>query len=579
MHDLLIKGGTLVDGTGARSRPADVAIDGGRIAAIGLGLGEARETIDATGLIVTPGFIDPHTHYDGQATWDDKLEPAVWHGVSTVIMGNCGVGFAPVRPGAHGYLIDMMASVEDIPAASMEAAIPWNWRSYPDYLAAIAAKPRTIDVASMIPHAVLRAFVMGAERAADTPTDGELSEMALLVREGMRAGAVGLSTSRTILHTTGDGSILPGTFAGEDELVTLAAAVREGGGGTRGVLEVSPASTAFPEPTGYVEDVDLLIRVARRSGCAIVFSLLQSNHAPDDYRAILDRVERATAEGLLIYPEVGTRPISALMTFMGASNPFHSLPSYAPLREMGFAERVAALSDPVLRRRLIAEENPNRTGLELLFTDPELWSKTAPLRRPADYYSPLEHSVQAIADRQGVRPEAVAYDAMMENGGRGILMYAVCNWARRTRDTLHEMVTHPSTIVGLGDGGAHLSATVDVSQPTTFLADWVRDRGAADRYGMSLEAAIRKLTLDNAAAFGLTDRGVIAPGKRADVNVIDLARLGVEMPVMVYDLPLGGGRLDQRATGYVATLVAGEVVQRDGVLTGNLPGTLAPGGR
>jgi len=567
-----VAGGIVVDGTGASAQAADIALQDGRIAAVGRKLGDARQRIEAGGLLVTPGFIDIHTHYDAQVTWDERLEPAVWHGVSTVIMGNCGVGFAPARASDHAYLIDMMESVEDIPAPAMQSAMPWNWRSYPEYLAAVGAKARTIDVASMIPHGTLRAYVMGAQRATQKPSRAELAAMSDLVREAVAAGAVGLSTSRTILHTTGDGTILPGTFADEEELVALASAVQKGGGG---VLEVSPASTAFPEPTGYLEDVELLIRVARRSGCTIVFSLLQSNHAPDDYCEILKRIDKTTAEGLRIHPVVATRPVATLLTFMGKSNPFHSLASYGPLREMAFEDRIAALRDPALRQKLITEENPNRRGVELLFASAGFWSQTFPLRASTDYYTTAEGTVQAIAERTGQDPRAVAYDMMMENGGRGILMYAACNWARRTRDDLHAMVTHPATIVGLGDGGAHVSATVDVSQPTTFLADWARDAGPTHRHGISVEAAVRKLTHDNAEVFGLTDRGIIAPGKKADLNLIDLARLRVEMPVMVYDLPCGYGRLDQRAHGYAATIIGGQIIQREGSLTGTLPGRLA----
>lgn len=576
MHDLILTGGMIVDGTGAAQRHADVAIADGLIVAVGDNLGAALETIDARGLLVMPGFIDVHTHFDGQATWDDRMEPAVWHGITTAVMGNCGVGVAPVRPDGREHVIDMMATVEDIPPEPLRDAVPWTWSNYPDYLRSLDAQRRTIDLASMIPHALLRVYVMGPDRAKEEPTDTDLAEMARLVEAGMRAGAVGLSVSRTILHTTTDNQPLPGTFASENELVVLAQAVRRGGGDRYGVMEVSPASSAFPEPTDYVTDIELLIRVARRSACPVVFSLLQSNHAPDDYRLILDRVDVARAQGVRIHPEVGTRPLSSLMTLRGNFHPFYSLPSFSPLRDMPVDDRIAALRDPALRARLLAEENPHRKGLELLFDDPGFWSRTFPLRAPEDYYSGIDRVIQSIADAQGLDPRAVAFDALMENDGRGILMYAVANWARRTRDDLHAMVTHPASILGLGDGGAHLTATVDVSQPTTFLAGWVRD-ARPDGLGMTLEAAVKKLSLDNALAFGLSDRGSIAPGKRADINIVDLARLRVDMPVLVHDLPMGYGRLDQKAHGYVATIVAGQVIQREGVLTGSLPGRLAVG--
>jgi N-acyl-D-amino-acid deacylase len=577
MYDTIISGGTLVDGTGGPPRSCDVAVVRGKIAAIGRGLGVGRESIDARGLVVTPGFVDVHTHFDAQVTWDHRLEPAVWHGITTVVMGNCGVGFAPVRPEARDFAVQMMDSVEDIPSDVVDSAMVWNWEHFPEYLASIGRTPRTIDVAAMIPHANLRVYVMGPERATQTPSAVEIRAMADLTREAVRAGAVGVSTSRTILHTTKDGTVLPGTFASEQELIALAAAAREGGEGVRGLLEVVPAGCAFPEPTGYVDDVDLLIRVARRSDCPIVFSLLQSNHAPEEFLTILDRVDSARAEGVNIYPEVGTRPISTLLTLMGRSNPFYSLPSYAPLRDLSLERRYAALQDPELRTRLVREENPNRVGLELLFSAPDFWRRTFPLRTPQDYYTEQHSTVQAIADRTGISPKAVALDLLMEREGRGILMHATCNWARASRDDLHTMVVHPSSILGLGDGGAHISATVDVSQPTSFLADWVRDRGPGNRHGIALAAAVRKLTRDNAMCFGLTDRGVLAEGMKADVNVINLDELDVEMPTMVYDLPLGVGRLDQRARGYVATLVNGEVIQRGGNLTGRRPGRVWAG--
>lgn len=573
MLDLLIRGGTVVDGSGGEPRVADVGISGGRIASLGTDLGAARETIDATGMIVTPGFVDVHTHFDAQATWDDRMEPAVWHGVTTVIMGNCGVGYAPVRPEVRDYATSLMESVEDIPIDVVNAAMEWSWEQFPDYVSAIARKPHAINIATMVPHGNLRVYTMGVDRATGEPTADEIAAMADMVRDGIRAGAVGVSTSRTTLHTTPDGTWLPGTLASEDELVALAIAAREGGDGKRGVLEVVPAGCASPEPTDYVEDVELLIRVARRSKCPVVFSLMQANHKPDDYRAILDRVDAARAEGVAIFPEVSTRPISTLLTIMGRSNPFYSLPSYAPLRDLSTEERYAALaSDPALRERLVNEENPNRFGLELLFDDPEFWGRTYPLRGPKDYYTGEDGTIEAIARREGRHPKAIALDFLMENEGRGILMYSSVNWARRDREDLYRMFTHPATILGLGDGGAHLSATVDVSQPTSFLADWVRDRDGGPTRPVSLPDAVRMLSHNNAQCFGLDDRGRIAEGMRADINVIDLDRLGLDMPRMVYDFPLGFGRLDQRANGYVATIVNGEVVLREGELTANRPG-------
>jgi N-acyl-D-aspartate/D-glutamate deacylase len=574
--DLIITGGLVVDGTGAPARRADIGVRNGLIAAIGQGLGTGRERIDASGMIVTPGFIDVHTHFDAQVTWDDRVEPAVWHGVTTAVIGNCGVGFAPAKPESRAVLIDMMASVEDIPAESMNAALPWNWETYPEFLEVLDSKPRTINIASMITHSTLRTYVMG-ERRAENPTAAELQRMAELVREGMRAGAVGLSMSRTVLHTTGSGEVLPGTFAGKEELMALARAVREGSGGKRGILEVSPASTTAPEPVSLTDDVDMLISVSQQSGCPVVFSLLQSSHAPLEYETVLAHVAAANAAGARVYAEVATRPIVVMMSLEGGFHPFSSLPSFAAVRDLPLPERVAALRNPELRRRIVQDKDPNPTGLNLVFADPGFWSQVFPLRTPINYYPPYEDSFAAQAERRGVTPQEIAYDALLEDDGKALISYAVVNWARRSRADLHRMVTHPNALLGLGDGGAHLTSVVDVSQPTSFLAQWVRDEGPDHPYGMSLEAAVKKLTLDNAAAFGLSDRGLLAPGMRADINLIDLERLAVGKPRLVNDLPLGKPRFDQRATGYVATVVNGQVVVRNDELTSARPGRLARG--
>jgi N-acyl-D-aspartate/D-glutamate deacylase len=574
MHDIVITGGTVVDGSGVAPYQADVAVKDGRIAAIGVGLGGARERIDARGKLVTPGFVDIHTHFDAQATWDDRLEPAVWHGVTTVIIGNCGVGFAPVRPENRAALIDTMSNVEDIPAATMQAGIPFDWESYPEYLRAIDSKRRTIDVGSMMTHATLRLYVMGA-RVNETPTRADIAAMADLVREGMRAGAVGLSTSRTILHTSTDGTLLPGTFASEDELVELATAVREGGGGVHGVFQVVPPGAAVSEPTSMIDDVDMLIRVAQRSRCPTIFLLVQSNYAPHDYATILEHVSAAASQGVPIRPQVSSRPVGALLNFPGGFHPFAGLPSFAALRGLPHPEFIAKLRDPAVRARLLVEENPNPTGTALVFTDPNFWSRVFYVQRPFNYYPRLEDSLQSNADKLGVNPRELAYDALLADEGRGFILWTAVNWAERDRRDIHKMVSYPSSLIGLSDAGAHLTSVVDASQTTTVLTDWVRDTGPKHPHGLSLEAAVKKLTLDNAKAFGLNDRGIIATGARADINVIDLERLRVEPPVMVHDLPLGAMRLDQRAQGYVATIVAGEVTQRDGVITAARPGRLA----
>ena len=573
-HDLIISGGTIIDGTGSAGFVADIAVRNGKISAVGQNLGTAREHVDARGLLVTPGFVDVHTHYDGQVMWDSKLAPIVWHGVSTAVIGNCGVGFAPARPEGRDYLVNLMSSVEDIPADSLAAGIGWSWESYPEYLDAVAAKRRTIDIGSMITHCSLRAYVMG-ERAHDEPTAAEIAAMSELVREAVQAGALGLSTSRTILHTTIEGRTVPGTDASEAELIALARAVREGGGGVRGVLEVSPPGVAFAEPVDLLDAVDMLVRVARESKCPVVFSMLQSNHKPQDYIAVLDRVSAATKDGVAIHPEVSTRPIATLISFQSLFNPFANLPAFAPLKKMAFEQRIAALRDPVMRQRLVSETNPSPTGLDLVFTSAGFWSQVFITGSPFNYYPAAKDSVQAHADKAGVDPRETAYDAMLEHDGRAFLMYATCNWANLDRKPLHAMVTHPAAVIGLGDGGAHVTVAGDFSQPTTLLINWVRDADASCQ--LTLEQAIHKLSLANARIFGLHDRGALTSGLKADINLIDLAGLSIGDPVMENDLPLGKPRLDQRAQGYVATYVGGVRIQENGQLTGKLPGTVARG--
>jgi len=573
MYDLVISGGTIIDGSGSPRFVADIAVKDGYIAAVGKNIGTGKKTIDAEGLMVTPGFIDVHTHYDGHVIWDSTLSPTVWHGISTVVMGNCGVGFAPARSVDRDYLMDMMATVEDIPKESLEEGLTWEWETYPQYLQSIASRSHTVDIASMIPHAPVRTYVMG-KNASQTPSTEELGRMCQIVREGIKAGAVGLSTSRTILHTTSDGVPIPGTHADEKELTALARAVREGGDGVRGLLEVSPAGITFPEPEGLLEGIQMLIRVAREARCPVVFSLVQSTFSPHDYRDVLDLIEQAQLDGVSIYAEVGTRPIAALLGFQGTFNPFARCPSYAPLLGMSLDQRIAALRDPDLRERILREEDPDPSGIALVFTADGFWDDVYPMGETLNYYPHPDDSIQKMADQSGRDPKAIAYDAMLENDGYAFLMYMISNWGSRSRKPLLDMVNSPASIIGLADGGAHSTAVVDSSQTTTFLMGWVEETNIGDTDALSLETAIHKLTLRNAEIFGLNDRGAIRSGLKADINLIDLNSLGVAHPVMLNDLPLDRPRLDQRATGYVASIVNGKVIQENGELTGEKPGRL-----
>ena len=580
MHDLVIRSGLVVDGTGDTPRRTDIAITDGCIAAVGDDLGPSRETIDAGGLLVTPGFVDVHTHLDGQVIWDSVLAPLVWHGVTTAIVGNCGVGFAPARPKDYDYLIDLMAAVEDIPAESLQAGLSWDWESFPDYMEAVDRGRRTLDIAAMITHGAVRRYVMGA-RANEKPTAEELAQMCAIVRQAVAAGAVGLSTSRTMLHTSSDGAPLPGTYADEDELVALACAVREAGG-DRGVLEVSPAGTTVPEPTSLLEDVEMLIRIARASGCRVIFSMLQSNFEPAAYTTILARVEQAHAQGVPIHPEVGSRPVATLLGLQGHFNPFSSLPAYAEIASLRSADRIARLAEPAMRARILDEWRAGSADSGLgwihpVFASTGFWNDVFPMGVPLNYYPGAGESIRSLADQVGGDPAAIAYDAMMADEGKGFLIFTVVNWADRNRDALRSMIHHPGSIMGLGDAGAHVMAVADASGPTTFLAGWVRDADPGQGYHLSIERAVQKLTSEPAEMFGLRDRGAIRPGLRADLNLIDLAALHAETPELVNDLPLGHSRLDQKARGYVATLVAGIVTQRNGVLTGDHPGRFARG--
>jgi N-acyl-D-amino-acid deacylase len=571
MHDLLIRNGTVVDGTGGPVQQADIAILDGRIAAIGKDLGTSRETIDAAGMLVTPGFIDIHAHYDAQVLWDDRMEPSIWHGTTTAVMGNCGVGFAPALPRTHDLLIDLMAHVEDIPANVLAAALKWNWETFPEYLDLVDSKPRTIDVGSMLTMASLRSYVMGA-RAHEAATKDDIERMAEITREAMRAGALGLSVSRTILHADGAGNNPPGTHSTEAELTTLARAMRETG---RGVLEVSPSGIAFPEPETISADADWLLRIAETTGCPVTFLLTQSHFAPDEYRAVLERCVAARRRGVPIYPQVNTRPTGNLLSFQADNHPFRKLPSFQPLLSLPHAERIARLRDPVLRARILSEHDEDPKGIDQLFADPSIWDSTYEMGNPLNYFPRDDTNIAKMAQRAGVDPRALAYDKLLENDGNAFLVYVVSNWAGQNDAALFEMMSSETSVLGLNDSGAHLTAVCDASQPITLLTTFVRDRDAADPRRMTIEAAVKKLTLDNAALFGLHDRGALQRGLRADINIIDLDALAYGMPMLVYDMPDNMPRLDQRAVGYEALIVNGQVVTRHGELTNARPGRVA----
>jgi N-acyl-D-aspartate/D-glutamate deacylase len=574
VHDLVIRGGTVVDGTGAPSRIADVAVDGGRITAVGDVRESGRETIDARGLLVTPGFVDIHTHYDAQATWDAHLAPTCWHGVTTVVVGNCGVGFAPARRQDREWLIGLMEGVEDIPGAALSAGIRWEWETFPEYLDALGRMPRALDVGAQVPHGAVRAYVMGERGATNEPaTADDIAAMERVVREALECGALGFSTSRTIGHRGVDGRPVPGTFAGEDELFGIGRALATVG---RGVFEVAEAGTGgrtSGDPDGAAEaEVAWMARLSAAIGRPVSFLVMQYDDDPDAWRRLLALAEQATEEGANLVPQVAARPFGMLAGHQSRVNPFADRPTYRSLATLPFDERIARLRDPEMRRRILAERPVGAPvpGTLSALLGPSMYPRLFPLGDPPDYEPEADASVAAIATREGREPEAVLYDLMLRHDGRELLAYPVLNYAACNADALHEMILHPRSVLGLGDGGAHCGIVCDASMTTFMLTHWARDRRRGPR--IALETAVRALTRDPAALYGLDDRGVLRPGMKADLNVIDFERLRLRLPEMAFDLPAGARRLLQRAEGYVATIVSGEAVMRDGSPTDALPG-------
>lgn len=564
-YDLVVRGGTIADGSGGATYEADVAVKDGRIAAVGKVAGSGAEEIDAKGLLVTPGFVDIHTHYDGQATWDERMQPSSWHGVTTVVMGNCGVGFAPVRPEDHDRLIRLMEGVEDIPFPVLTEGLPWNWESFPDYLDALSARRFDIDMCAQLPHAALRVFVMGERGANREPaTEADIHAMAAIAKRAVEAGAIGFSTSRTLNHRTSDGDPTPTLTAGEDELMGIAmglAAAR------KGVLQV------VSDFTSPVEEFAMLRRLVEKSGRPLSFSLAQGDRGPEGWRFMLAELEKATAAGLPMKAQVAGRPVGVLFGLELTLNPFSFHPSYAAIAGRPLAERVAALSDPVFRAQLLEETPDPKVMLGGGMTN--RWHKMHLMGAVPDYEPLLENTVEQQAKRRGVRPEEVVLEHMLERGGRGLIYVTFLNYADGNLEASRQMLEHPDTVPGLSDGGAHVGMICDGSFPTSNLTLWTRDRTRGPK--LPLEKMVRAQTLDTAETVGLYDRGLIEVGYRADLNVIDYDRLTLHAPEPVYDLPAGGRRLIQRASGYVATVCAGQITYRDGEPTDALPGRLVRG--
>jgi N-acyl-D-aspartate/D-glutamate deacylase len=580
MFDRIIRGGTIVDGTGAPAFTGDVAISDGKIAAVGKVSGAAHEVIDADGLLVTPGWIDIHTHYDGQTTWDPLLTPSFWHGVTSVVMGNCGVGFAPVRPGKESWLIGLMEGVEDIPGAALADGIDWQWESFPEYLDALERGSRAIDVAAQLPHGALRAYVMGERGAMNQAATAEdIAGMRGLAFEAMRAGAFGVSTSRTLAHRAIDGEPVPGTFAAEAELRALAEAVATSG---RGVLEIAPAGVIGEDLLAPAKEIDWMDRLSRETGCPMTYVCVQVSAKPDMWREQLSLTGAARARGARITPQIGIRGVGILLGLRSRFGPFMASPTLRGLSAMPHAARVAVLkSDAGLRQRIAGEgmggADPAPADLNPMIQamfSADAWSRIYPMW--GNYEPGPDDTIAAEARRRGIDPRAMALDVMLENNGEGLIWVPVQNYADGNLDPEYEMITSPGTIVGISDGGAHCGAIVDASAPTLMLTHWVRDRTRGPR--LDLEYAVRRQTSDLAKFYGFHDRGRLSVGMKADINLIDFTRLKLNQPFMASDLPTGADRLMQTAQGYVATLVAGEVVQREGVETGARPGKLVRSG-
>jgi len=573
-HDLVIRGGTVADGTGVPTRTADVAIDAGTVTAVGRVTGTGRDELDADGALVTPGFVDIHTHYDGQATWDETLTPSCWHGVTTVVMGNCGVGFAPVAPDRHDWLIGLMEGVEDIPGAALSAGIDWGWESFPEFMDALDSRRHVMDLGTQVPHGAVRGYVMGERGARNEPaTPADIEAMADIVAAGMAAGALGFSTSRTLAHRAIDGEPVPGTFAAEDELFGIGRVLGEMG---TGVFELAPAGALGEDLAAPEREMDWMRRLAAAIGRPVTFALNQNNADPGSWRRLLALAGEARAAGVPVRPQVHGRTVSLLLGFQT----FHPLAFTAAWGAAGLGlvpwqEQVGRIeADPDLRARIVADatalrDDPIVNG----FMHP---SRIYVLGDPPVYEPGIERSVTAMAAARGLDEWELLLELLLVDGGRELLNAPVLNYTDGNLDAVGEMLRHPTSAFGLGDGGAHAGQTCDASTTTFLLSHWARDRPHGR---LEVAEAVHKMTQATADLYGLGDRGVLAPGYVGDCNVIDFGSLQLRRPELVSDLPGAASRLVQRADGYVATVKSGEITFRDGEETGARPGSLLRGAR
>jgi len=561
---LVIRGGTVIDGTGGEPFEADIAILDGKIAEIGPDLAKGAEEIDATGRIVTPGFIDPHTHYDAQVTWSNTISPSSWNGVTTVMVGNCGVGFAPCKPEERDLLVKLMEGVEDIPEVVLTEGLPWNWESFEEYLNSLDGREYDLDVVTQVPHAAVRTYVMG-ERAVrhEQATPEEREEMGRIAAAGIKAGALGFSTSRTINHRTLAGEHTPTLRAAEEELAVIGEALGETGAGWIQVI------SDFDDPE---EEFAMLKRIGARAKRPMAITILQRDSRPELWRDIMSGITQANADGTDLVGQVLTRPTGILLGFEISMNPFSGRPSWEKIAKLGLEEKLAYLRQPAFRKQLLSETCPSSklagrvSNYQRIFP----WDGETP-----DYEPPADRSIAARAEREGRDPEDLVYDILLEKNGKTILYRPLSNYAYGDLNTVGEMMQHPNTLVSLGDGGAHVGVLCDASSMAYMLTHWTRDRTRGDK--VPLPWAVKRITSDNARAIGLHDRGQLKPGYKADINVIDYERLALGNPEVAYDLPSGGRRLIQRSDGFDATIVSGVPVYRDGVSTGQYPGRLVRG--
>jgi len=580
MHDLVIRGGKIVDGSGRAAFSGDVAVDDGCISEVGEVSGEARRSIDADGLLVTPGFVDIHTHYDAQVTWDPHLLPTGWHGVTTTVFGNCGVGFAPASPDRHEWLIELMEGVEDIPGSALSEGIKWDWETFPEYLDALERSPHAIDFGTHVPHGAVRAYVMGERGATNQPaTADDIQRMYEIVREGLRAGALGFSTSRTMGHMAKNGEPVPGTFAQEDELFGIGRALADEG---FGIFELAGAGAGGDagrdDPDAALSEIDWMHRLSAEIGCPVSFAVLQFDSRPNQWRELLDICEKTRGSGSRVVAQFAARPFGILAGHQTDANPLLGRPAYVEIAELPLKERVERLRDPEVRRRILGPERTDAgPGFGSFLDNEATMSKLFPIGDPPDYEPTADQSIAAIAAREGRPVDEVLYDHLLLDEGRELLLLPYMNYSYGNLDPMREMLMDRNTMLSLGDGGAHCGLICDASLTTFMLTHWVRDRSRGER--IPLELAVHRMTRQTAEFYGLLDRGLIAPGYRADLNLIDLDGLALHRPKMVFDLPGGARRLLQRAEGYAATLVRGEVVMSRGEPTDARPGRLIRGPR